>query len=111
MKGKVQVDTVKNISQMSPLLFEWKNYPECLLLWYEEWIYMKTPTMIEQTIITLPKSMPLSKRISAVSREISEWLRSLEEPFNVEKDVVYLARYKRNGRFTYHYVIERDVER
>jgi hypothetical protein len=65
--------------------------------------------MAEQRTITLPKTMPLVERISSVSKEISGWLDSLEEPFNVEVDMMRLIKYERNGYYSYHYVIDRAV--
>jgi len=65
--------------------------------------------MAEQRTITLPKTMPLVERISSVSKEISGWLDSLEEPFNVEVDMMRLIKYERNGHYSYHYVIDRAV--
>ena len=54
--------------------------------------------------------MPLTERISVVSKEISEWLEALEKPLNIRTDILCLAEYKANGRFSYHYVIERGAE-
>ena len=65
--------------------------------------------MAEQRTITLPKTMPLVERISSVSKEISGWLESLEEPFNVEVDMMRLIKYERNSHYSYHYVIDRAV--
>ena len=66
--------------------------------------------MAEYTTIRLPKTMPLVERISVVSREISDWLESLEEPFNAGKDVMHLVKYTQNGRYTYQYVIHRAAK-
>ncbi len=65
--------------------------------------------MAEQKVITISKDMALADRISVVSREITQWLDSLEEPFNMELDVMRLAKCEGNGSFTYHYVIDRSV--
>ena len=70
----------------------------------------KELTMLEFTTITLPKTMPLTERISEVSRQISEWLESLEIPFNDEKDVLRLTRYERNDeKHSYHYSVDRGA--
>ena len=66
--------------------------------------------MCEQTTIECPKTMPLVERISGVSKEISKWLDSLEEPFNVDKDVIQLRKYEQNDKYSYHYTIDRDVK-
>ena len=65
--------------------------------------------MPEQTTIQVPKNMPLIERISGVSKEISRWLDSLEEPFNVDTDVIQLKKYERNDKYTYHYMIDREA--
>lgn len=36
----------------------------------------------ESFTITLPKSMPLGKRLAEVNKQISEWLESLGKAFN-----------------------------
>jgi len=69
-----------------------------------------TVIMNKKTTIILPKKMPLTERISVVSKEISEWLEALEKPLNIRTDILCLAEYKANGRFSYHYVIERGAE-
>jgi hypothetical protein len=70
----------------------------------------KEVDMTEYKIITLPKTMSLSERISGVSEEISKWLESLEEPFNVNTDVMHLAKYERNDKYNYHYILDRAVK-
>jgi len=67
--------------------------------------------MQESTTITLPKTMPVTERIPGVSRQISKWLESLEEPFNLERDAFHMAKYERNIRnYRYHYVLDRDIK-
>ena len=66
--------------------------------------------MAEHKTIILPKTMPLVERISGVSKEISEWIKSFEEPFNVTTDVIQLAKYERNDKYSYHYIIDRAVK-
>jgi len=65
--------------------------------------------MAEQKVITISKDMALADRISVVSREITQWLETLEEPFNMELDVMRLAKCEGNGAYIYHYVIDRSV--
>jgi hypothetical protein len=66
--------------------------------------------MPEHKTITLPKNMSLIDRISGVSKEISEWLDSLEEPFNITRDVMQLVKCERNDKYSYHYILERSVK-
>jgi hypothetical protein len=66
--------------------------------------------MAEHKKITLPKTMPLPERISGVSEEISKWLKSLKVPYNIDTDVMRLAKYERNDKYSYHYVIDRAVK-
>jgi hypothetical protein len=70
----------------------------------------KEVDMTEHKIITLPKTMSLTERISGVSEEIKKWLESLEEPFNVNTDVMHLAKYERNDKYNYHYILDRAVK-
>ena len=66
--------------------------------------------MSETRTIRLPKTMPLVDRIAMVSRQISEWLDSLEEPFNIDADTMHLAKMEGNGKYVYHYIIERSAK-
>jgi hypothetical protein len=67
--------------------------------------------MPESTTITIPKTMPVTERIPGVSKQILEWLESLDRPFNIEKDALHLAKYERNVRnFKYYYVLDRDIK-
>lgn len=66
--------------------------------------------MSEHKTIILPKTMSLVERISGVSREVSEWIKSLEEPFNVATDVIHLAKCERNDKYSYHYIIDRAIK-
>jgi hypothetical protein len=60
----------------------------------------------ESLTINVPKSMPLSNKLAEVSRQISEWLESIEEPLNdktlrlkkideTDKDYVYWYEIQR----------------
>jgi hypothetical protein len=71
---------------------------------------MKGAAMAEHKKITLPKTMPLPERISGVSKEISKWLESLKVPYNIDTDVMQLAKCERNDKYSYHYVIDRAVK-
>ena len=67
--------------------------------------------MPESINITLPKAMPMDERILGASRRISEWLESLEKPFNIEKDKLLLTRYEQSDEdYSYHYIINRSMK-
>ena len=66
--------------------------------------------MPESTNITLSRAMPLDERILKVNKQLSEWLQSLDKPFNDERDVLQLKKHVQSDKnFTYHYIIERDA--
>ena len=66
--------------------------------------------MPEPTIISIPKTMPLTERISEVNRQLSEWLNSLDKGFDCGRDVLRLTRYEQNAsKYSYHYIIDRGV--
>ena len=83
-----------------------------MLIFYgieNKWL-RKGAIMAEHKKITLPKTMPLPERISGVSKEISEWLNSLKVPYNIDTDVMQLAKYEQNDKYMYHYIIDRSVK-
>jgi hypothetical protein len=56
--------------------------------------------------ILLPKSMPLEKRISQVGSILSEWLDSLNDPYDVQTDVLRLTEcIQKNTGYHYHYTL------
>lgn len=62
--------------------------------------------MLQSKTVTLPRTMPLTVRISEASKRISEWLRSLDKPFNYETDKLQLTRFERSDTaYSYHYAI------
>ena len=62
--------------------------------------------MIETRTITTPGTMPLIDRILYVSRQILEWLRSVDESFNFEKDQLKLKEIEHDERgYAYHYEV------
>jgi hypothetical protein len=64
--------------------------------------------MSESIIVTLPKKMPLERRISEASKQITEWLQSFDKPFNCEKDRLHLTRCKHTDRgYSYRYSLVR----
>lgn len=67
--------------------------------------------MADYTIVTVPKTMTLVERISKVSKQVSEWLESLEDPFNFKTDTLELTRYEQyNNKYRYHYIVEHEVK-
>ena len=69
------------------------------------------PIVFESISIPLPKTMPRSKRILEVSKQISEWLKSLESPYNFKTNMLRLNRIEQiNEEYVYHYEIHRKVE-
>lgn len=70
----------------------------------------KEANMFVSKTITIQRTMPLIERISEVSKQISEWLETLEKPFNLEKDMLRLTKYERKGgKYLYHYTVRRAV--
>ena len=64
--------------------------------------------MSQTKTITVPKTMPLIERISEVNNLVADWLKSLDRPYNVERDEVRLIGCEKNGRdYLYHYEIHR----
>jgi hypothetical protein len=64
--------------------------------------------MSQTKTITVPKTMPLVERISEVNQLVADWLKSLDRPYNVERDEVRLIGCEKNGRdYLYHYEIHR----
>lgn len=67
--------------------------------------------MPESITITLPKAMPMDERILGASKRISEWLESLEKPFNIKKDELLLTRYEQSDKdYSYRYIINRSMK-
>jgi predicted O-methyltransferase YrrM len=67
--------------------------------------------MPEFTTIRLDKDMPIDKRIEEVNRRISEWIETLEEPFNHETDEFQLIKFDaKKKQYQYKYAIARGVK-
>jgi hypothetical protein len=67
--------------------------------------------MSDSSVITIPKTMPLHDRISEVSKQISNWLETLQNPFNAKTDAIKLTGQNQDGdNYCYHYSIYRDVK-
>lgn len=67
--------------------------------------------MPESTNIILPKNMPLIRRISVASKQISKWIKSLETPFDGDKDDIRLTKCERHDEeFSYYYSVARDIK-
>ena len=59
----------------------------------------------ESLTINLPKSMPLGNKLAEVSRQISEWLESLEKTFNHK--TLRLKKIEESDKdYIYHYEIQ-----
>jgi hypothetical protein len=72
----------------------------------------ETPYQPESITITLPKTMPYGERVSEVGRRISEWLKSIERPFNYRTNSLRLKRCeKTKNEFIYRYEIHSKEER
>lgn len=64
--------------------------------------------MSQAKTITVPKTMPLIERISEVNKLVADWLRSLDRPYNVERDELRLTGCEKNGKeYLYHYEVHR----
>ena len=62
--------------------------------------------MMETITIRLPRKMPLSHQLSEVKRQLSAWLESIEEPFDVEKNRLKLAQFEINAKeYFYSYAV------
>ena len=55
--------------------------------------------------ITLPKNMPLRKQLAEASKQISEWLESLEKAIN-HKTLRLRKIEKTDKSYIYHYEIQ-----
>jgi hypothetical protein len=65
-----------------------------------------TSNEFKSLTITLPKSMPLGNKLAEVSRQISEWLESLEKPLNHR--TLRLKKIEESDKdYIYHYEIQR----
>lgn len=72
---------------------------------------MKSLYVTESITIRLPRTMPRTKRVSEVNRQISEWLKSFEKPFNYKTNMLRLKKYEKSDReYMYHYEVHRLVE-
>jgi effector-binding domain-containing protein len=62
--------------------------------------------VLEHTIISLPKTMPLDQRITEVTKQLSEWLKSLDKLPKDSASKVFLTKFE-NGEedYRYHYSI------
>ena len=66
--------------------------------------------MRESQTIVLPKRMSVAERIAEAKRQISEWIDSLEEPYNEKNDALHMKDCKSNEtEYKYRYTLERNV--
>ena len=69
------------------------------------------PYVFDSVTIAIPKKMPRTQRVSAVSKQISEWLLSLERPFNYKANMLRLKKFEQTDKeYIYHYEIHTKVE-
>ena len=62
--------------------------------------------MPETLIVTLSKDMPLTERIAEASRQIKEWIKSLEDKVEGGADRLQLVKSEQTkDGFKYHYSI------
>ncbi|MBW1682359.1 MAG: hypothetical protein JRF59_09130 [Deltaproteobacteria bacterium] len=62
--------------------------------------------ILEHTTITLPKTMPLDKRITEVTKQLSEWLKSLDKAPKDGASKVFLTKLETGEKdYKYHYSI------
>ena len=56
----------------------------------------KVAIIMDKSItIALPRAMPLIERLSETNRQLSEWLESLDNPFDIETDTFQLKKCDR----------------
>ncbi|MFH1481809.1 MAG: hypothetical protein ABIG67_11110 [Pseudomonadota bacterium] len=61
--------------------------------------------MFKSKTITLPKTMPAIEQISEVSRQLSEWLKTSDEPYG-DRSILRLKKIEQNKKeCLYHYEI------
>ena len=66
--------------------------------------------MAESITISVPKSMPITERISELGRQLSDWLNSLNEPLHFWRDKLELTKCEANGgEHIYQYAIRRGA--
>ena len=67
--------------------------------------------MPESTTINLNKDMSIGERIEEVNRRISEWIETLDEPFNHDTDEFQLVQFNiKSKHYQYKYTIARGVK-
>ena len=67
--------------------------------------------MRESYTINFEDSIPMEERVAEVKRQLSVWLRSLEKPFEPNKDIPRLVKYEKNDhKHIYKYIIEREMK-
>ena len=67
--------------------------------------------MPETLTINLEQDISLKARVYEAKERLSDWLNSLEDPFEPNTDVFRLMKYeKNNSEYVYQYVLERGVK-
>ena len=68
-------------------------------------------SVFKSLTITMPRNMSPTNRISEVSKQVSEWLKSLEKPFNNRTNMLRLKKVEQSEKeYIYQYEIHRKVE-
>ena len=63
---------------------------------------------MENITITLPKKMPIARRISETGTRLRDWVQCLPGRFNDERDKLQFAKWEfKNAEYHYHYFIVR----
>ena len=62
--------------------------------------------MSKTITVVLPLKMSLGVRITEVSKKITEWMESLEQPFKIETDKLQLVKCEKGAdEYSYQYSI------
>ena len=67
--------------------------------------------MSESFTINFKEDIPLGERVVGVKKQLLLWLKSLDNPFEPNRDILRLIKYEKNDReYIYRYVIEREMK-
>lgn len=78
----------------------------CFSFWPSRKGVKNMQNLDEQITITLPKTMPLNKRILETAKQLSRWLNLLGRPLDYETERLFLSGMEKNDKdYSYHYTI------
>ncbi len=64
--------------------------------------------MMETITITLPKKMPIARRITETGNRLRDWIRGPDVLFNDERDKLQFAKWElKNAQYHYQYSVVR----